>query len=267
MIGMYLPGAPADISRVDQFTATYQYVPKILNWYVAWGEEVSLQALRQLRLRNIIPMITIEPWDPKRPREDVYPLDNISRGLYDGYLSSLAVTIRTYNHPVLIRFAHEMNGDWYPWGQQPQAWKNAMAQLGIIFHNVDNVFWVWCPNIIYPGSRPLVEYYPGDFYADWIGLDGYNWGTPWVWPGELFGPSMREIRDFSNKPLLICETACAEHPDKDRWIGALRNLRTPFIWFNEKKERDWRVNSSVNAQLAFQQLVRRIERPVERRKA
>lgn len=260
MIGMYLPGAPADITKVDQFTATYQYVPKIISWYLAWGQPLNLQALRQLRVRNILPLITLEPWDPRRPKEDVYPLDNISRGKYDTYLAQLASTIRTYGHPVLIRFAHEMNGDWYPWSGQPQAWVNALAQLHLVFHNVENVFWIWCPNVSYPGSRPLVEYYPGDRYIDWVGLDGYNWGNPWVWPSELFGPSIQEIRDFTTKPLLICETACAEHPDKDRWINALRNLRTPLIWFDEAKERDWRINSSEDAQAAFQRLINRLDK-------
>ena len=40
--------------------------------------------------------------------------------------------------------------------------------------------WVFCPNVdSVPGDawNQWSNYYPGDAYVDWMGFDGYNWGT------------------------------------------------------------------------------------------
>ncbi len=56
----------------------------------------------------------------------------ISRGDHDEALRSIARTLATHQGPVLIRFAHEMNADWYPWGvvrerQHPDGLRRGLA--------------------------------------------------------------------------------------------------------------------------------------------
>ena len=127
-----------------------------------------------------------------------------------------------------------------------------------------NVKWVWSPNVVYSNSPPLAPYYPGDAYVDQVGMDGYNWGDyfsfwkAWMSFEEIFGPTIAQVRTFTSRPLMVAETASTElGGDKAAWIrdffAALRRHPevTGFVWFNQKKETDWRIESSAAARSAF----------------
>ncbi|MBN1268178.1 MAG: hypothetical protein JXB04_01200 [Kiritimatiellae bacterium] len=104
--------------------------------------------------------------------------------------------------PVFLRFAHEANGDWYPWHPEfstryniPDAVSNetyiaAFRNFADLAHsNAPNVAVVWAPNQG-NGPYPMPFYedtYPGDAYADWVGLSVYN--------GWSYGNS-NEVLDF-----------------------------------------------------------------------
>src|SRR5206468_3672998 len=101
----------------------------------------------------------------------------IASGAWDAYITRWAQAARTWGKPMRLRFAHEMNGNWYPWaegvngnvaGDYVKAWKHVRA----IFWSVGatNVTWVWSPNIVYPGSTPLAGLYPGDTYVGEVGV-------------------------------------------------------------------------------------------------
>lgn len=110
--------------------------------------------------------------------------------------------------------------------------------------------------------------YPGDDALDWVALDGYNFGSsrpdiPWRPFAEIFGSSCRQLRRLSDKPVMIAEAACAEEGgSKADWIteGFLRSLRPEFpyvqaiVWFNERQEADWRIDSSRAALGAFRKV-------------
>jgi beta-mannanase len=77
-----------------------------------------------------------------------------------------------------------------------------------------------------------MDYYPGDAYVDWTGVDGYNWGTRnggW----QTFKHVFRNIYPLlaaKNKPILIGEMASAEAGgDKAKWIDdIIPTLRTEY---------------------------------------
>jgi beta-mannanase len=164
-----------------------------------------------------------------------------------------------------------MNGNWMPWselvngnkpGQFVQAWRhihNIFTSLG-----VTNVTWLWSPNIDYSNSIPLREVYPGDAYVDWTAMDGYNWGNigPHSWESfsQVFQQTYYDILGITSKPLMIAETASTEQAgNKAGWItdGFVNQLVHTFplirgfVWFNQNKETDWRIESSPSAQNAF----------------
>ena len=96
-----------------------------------------------------------------------------------------ATQIKAWGKPLMLRFAHEMNGDWYPWsegvnGNGAGQYVAAYRRVVTLFRSVGatNVTWVWSPNVAYPGSVPLSRLFPGDGYVDRTGLDGYNWAPP-----------------------------------------------------------------------------------------
>lgn len=212
--------------------------------------------------RGATPIATIEPWSHR--------LDDIAAGVHDPRLQAWATSIKTWGKPIWLRFAHEMNGNWYPWGEavdgnSPGDYVAAFRHVVDVFDAVGatNVTWVWNPNVVYPDSTALAGLYPGDAYVDWVGIDGYNFGTSQAWstwqsPAAVFGATLGEVRAITAKPIVIAETGSAEAGgSKAKWIGelfALLKANTDvkaFLWFNLNKETDWRIESSSTATAAF----------------
>ena len=52
--------------------------------------------------------------DARKPQ---FALAKITGGDFDGYFSKFATDVKAFGAPSAIRFAHEMNGGWYPWGR------------------------------------------------------------------------------------------------------------------------------------------------------
>jgi hypothetical protein len=113
---------------------------------------------------------------------------------------------------VLVRFAHEMNGSWYAWGEQPAAYVAAFRRVAAAVHaGAPNAAMLWAPNdgggYPFAGGRyeakpgtsdfalldtnhddkvtmaddPYAPYYPGDDAVDWVGMSLYHWGDRWPW--------------------------------------------------------------------------------------
>lgn len=163
-----------------------------------------------------------------------------------------------------------MNGAWYPWaeavnGNTPGSYVEAWRRVHTLFREEGavNVSWIWSPLVRSLGSLPLSNFYPGDDYVDWVGLDGYNGGTALEWGGwisfeKLFGASLSELQTFTKKPIAICEMGSAEQGgDKGEWIRQFFDAlkRHPeiesFTWFNFNKGTDWRITSSPSAARSF----------------
>jgi hypothetical protein len=251
----------------------------VLLFSEGWAhDEFDRATFDKLWAHGIMPMIGWEPWDYTAPSDAArlhgdqprYQLARIVDGSFDPYIRRWARGLRTWGHPVAIRFAHEMNGSWYPWseqlnGNQPGQYVAAWRHVHDIFQSegAHNVIWVWSPNIDFQGSQPIDELYPGDNYVDWVGLVGYYRHPLPKSPGypsfdQLFGPTLRDIRAVTQKPIVITETGGTEAAGhKAAWIGAFfAGLRQHpeirgFVWFDVNKEADWRFTSSPSAEEAF----------------
>jgi beta-mannanase len=207
-----------------------------------------------------------EPWNPEQgmSQSEDY-LKGITSGTYDGYIRQTAQSVKAYGGPVNLRFGHEMNGDWYPWGKRPADYVAAYRYIHTLFQQegVTNVRWMWCVNIT-ETPQELTAYYPGNDVVDVVGIDGFNFGTTQNYGGwrsfaNLFGPTYTYVAKTYPKPIIIAETASAEQGgDKAAWVKAMfTSLPTQFpkvseiIWFNLLKEADWRVDSSASSLNAF----------------
>jgi hypothetical protein len=113
---------------------------------------------------------------------------------------------------IYLRFAHEMNGSWYVWSQDPVEYIRAFREVAEAVHNAaPQTAMVWAPNYGggYPftggsymaldGSEafalldtdgdgaltrlddPYAPYYPGDDAVDWVGMSLYHWGASYPW--------------------------------------------------------------------------------------
>jgi beta-mannanase len=223
--------------------------------------------------RGKIPLITWEPWTNGSVG---IALDEIINGTHDQTIQARATASKNLGGRFFLRWGHEMNGNWYPWDGSHNGANAAAAQKYIAAYRhihdlftsagATNVLWVFCPNVdSVPGDawNQWSAYYPGDEYVDWMGFDGYNWGT--VQSGSTWRtfPAMVSAIYASlaakNKPIMIPETASAEQGgDKAAWIaGILPALQNSFpgikafVWFETNKETDWRVESSSGARQSF----------------
>ena len=280
--GVHVPGWLQDMSAVTTFEQDANKSPSIVMWYQGWGLQDGTQNFETVWMNNVrnhgsIPMVTWEPWlYTQGPNQPTYSLQNIISGKFDAYITKWAQDSKAWGHPYFLRFAHEMNGNWYPWseqvngnkaGQYVKAWQHVhdiFTQQG-----VKNVTWIWSPNVESAKTIPLRELYPGSSYVDWIGMDGYNWGSVnyvgWKSFAQVFQQTHKDILQVAKgKPLMVAETASAEvGGNKAAWIvdAFTTQLTQAFsdvkavIWFDENKETDWRIESSTTVKYTFVKVI------------
>jgi Glycosyl hydrolase family 26 len=155
-----------------------------------------------VRAQDGMLMLTLEPNDGL---ETVTPATAQTLGQQLATLNARGV-------PVLLRFAHEMNGGWYPWSQDPAAYVAAFRQVADAVHaQASETAMVWAPNygggypfsggkysarkgsdafslldtdedgVISMHDDPYAPYYPGDDAVDWVGMSLYHWGSAYPW--------------------------------------------------------------------------------------
>lgn len=68
----------------------------------------------------------------------------------DDHLKELAQFLATYEQQgvtFIVRFAHEMNGSWYPWAQQPIAYRQMFRKAAeMIYQYTCSATMLWAPN-------------------------------------------------------------------------------------------------------------------------
>ena len=276
VLGVFRPGAP-EVTPIENFARDIGRPPAIVFWFQPWIDEPAFpsEAVATLRKRGYVPMVSWEPWDPAigANNERFRPV-RIAAGDHDDYVRGWARAAKSASGPILVRFGHEMNGPWYPWGSadnRPEEYVAAFRHVVSLIRaeGASNVRFVWAPNVEYPGSASIVPLYPGDAYVDWVCVDGFNWGTSRVdsrWESfeKVFRSTYDQVVVLAPGKRLMIETASAEiGGDKAAWIEDAFSVQLPrnfkrveaVLWFDENKETDWRVVSSPEALRAFRQAV------------
>ncbi len=172
-----------------------------------WGEQdFPSKNLNVIWQHRSLPLVFWSPWD--RPYEqntgpDRFNLNSIIAGAWDKYIDDWADAAKAFGRPMIVVFANEMNGDWFPWsgvyygGNRPAneektKWQGPETFKAAYRHVVDrvrargasNIKWMFHTNNY---SSPVdtwnfaPSYYPGPDYADWLGLSVYDGLTylPW----------------------------------------------------------------------------------------
>ena len=270
-LGAYVPNGPEDGQALDDYAAMVGHNPDIvMNYSNVTDPLLTSTDISNLEARGETPMVTWQLYKSGWSGPTI-SLSGIAAGLYDGYLRRAADLARGLPFDVMIRFGHEMNGDWYPWSGQPAPYVAAWRHIVSVFRRegADNVKWVWSPNVD-QGSYPFAKYFPGDAWVDYVGLDGYNWGrsgvgvNQWQTLWQVFSSSYRQLTQLSSKPVIITEVSSSEiGGDKAAWIrdGFLKTIPQQFprvravVWFDRSMEQDWRVNSSNASLQAYRDVV------------
>ncbi|MDX6682098.1 MAG: hypothetical protein QOG94_2137 [Solirubrobacteraceae bacterium] len=215
---------------------------RILHRFQAWwGPDRFLGRawLNAVAARGAVPMITWEPWavhaDGSAAGTQRRGIDGeIAAGLHDLYIKRWARDARAYGKPMVIRFMHEMNGDWYPWaangfGNTPAQFRAAWRHVHTIFRSegATNVSWVFSIDALAAGTptsrRRLDHFYPGSNYVDWVGLSGFNWSDPRsggiLSYERVFRPSYEIVKGYG-KPVMLTEmgTATRDAQTAPAWV-------------------------------------------------
>ena len=238
--------------------------------FVHWGNENEFPATLAQPLKNAGKTLIIfwEAMDYNIDSVDQpnFSYDRILAGDWDNYIKSFAAAAKTYGGPVILIPFEEMNGDWYPWagtvnGNSPAKHIAAYRYLRGFFKDITNVKFGWSVNqesVPDTANNNIASYYPGNDYVDYVGVNGFNFGQPWQSFNDVFGKTLERLKAYQ-KPIFIFSFACSDGPKKAAWITdalTVQLLKYPqikgWVWFNEKKERDWRVWSDQNSLKAFQ---------------
>jgi len=256
LTGAFIADRPLS-EDIFKFKKDYGKKPFIVLVFLDWGRFVDSAVIKDVYTDDCRLMVTWEPWHAETKAAIDY--DGLLRGEYDEYIRKFAEELKRINKPVFLRFAHEMNGDWYPWsGVNIGAGKYAEVYRYVkdIFDtsDADNVKWVFSINSEdVPGTEEndFLNYYPGDEYADFVGIDGYNWGdtkpwSKWTTFEGIFKKCYTKVTANINKPVIISEFSSAETGgDKALWIKeAMTRVKKwkhikALILFNVNKEAKW----------------------------
>lgn len=260
--GAFLADKPS-ASDIDNFTDAYGKKPFFVMVFTGWESFIEEDIIRDIYEKNCVLFVTWEPWYAEKKQAIDY--DGLISGKYDEYIISFAEKIKRIEGEVFLRFAHEVNGDWYPWSGDKLAEDVYIAMtrhLWDIFSRVgaDNTKWVFSINWEnIPANNDYYGFYPGDKYVDYIGIDGYNWGNTKSWSrwmsfSEIFKKRYKEVVNRFKKPVIISEfSSSSSGGSKAQWIkDALNYIKETkeikaFILFNVDKETDWHFSPHSDA--------------------
>ncbi len=261
LIGVREDGIPGPWQPVSAFTAATGIRPRLILLYSTWRQPFPWWEARQARQHGAALIIQLQPWGNA--------LSQIADGGYDGYLRSYARAVRSFGHPVVIGFGHEMNGRWYPWGyghQPARSFVAAWRHVVTVFRRqgASNVTWLWTVSRVSP--HRYRSYWPGSGYVTWVGLDGY-FATPQDTFAGLFAAAIRDIRRLTGKPILLSETAAGPLTGRQAaditalFAGVRRHHLLGLVYFDVNQHsvgmrQDWRLEDSPSALRAFRRAAR-----------
>jgi hypothetical protein len=297
-IGTGLTGeaAPWDMGAVSAFQQMVRKPLSLVEWSSPFANCESSpcsffgfpsQEMGNVRQYGAIPFLSWGsqsiPVDEGQPGNlPDYQLSDVIAGRYDSYIRSFAAAAKSWGHPFFLRFNHEMNGDWFPWGiktngNRPRQFVPAWRHVHRIFTAVGatNATWVWCPYVDIGNDYNLRALYPGNRFVDWTCLDGYNWGPqnpanprPWRSFEKIFRSTYRRVitKIAPRKPMILAELATSDYGgNKAAWI---RNMLATlpknyprvraFIYFDvNDRNSHWEIESSPAVISAFRNGIQR----------
>ena len=288
--GIFFQGGDNWAGRIDYFNDQAGKAHPLIGYSVTWTYEFGVNwpdYIAETVKAGSVPMMTWMSCVDDIMDSD-YPLQKIIDGAFDDYIRRSAKTLKNYNTRILCRFDQEMNLNIWAWSVTAP-WNNGDPKQYVAMwrHVVDifkeegvtNVEWIWCPNAMsytLATWNDVNNYYPGDGCVDWIGLDGYSWGSANTSGNAksalsfpcIFDPIVRDFQCTYKKPIILCETGCLEDAryPKPKWIGDAYDYLFQYsfikgiVWLNSYNpetgmEEDFRVIRMYDDKLGVPEIV------------
>jgi len=260
-LGVFEPNSPPSYQPIAAFAQAAGREPNLIGYYSGWAQPFATSFAEMVHSHGVIPFVQIDP--------TYASISAIAAGDYDGYLRLYADSVREFRHSVVIGFGHEMNAPAattkYSWGYgqtSAPAFVAAWRHIVSLFRSegADNVTWLWTIQADQPGTGPIASWWPGRSYVTWVGIDGY-YSRPSDTFASVFAQTIDQVRTFTNKPVLLSETAVTRSADQYAKIlnlfDGMRTYKTlGLVWFDKDQmqqieHQDWRIEGDPLAEAAF----------------
>lgn len=170
-----------------------------------------------------------DSWDKTPAVKDIIG-NGIHVKKYESWVKKVADFLKTLKYkgkpiPIIFRPFHEMNGDWFWWGnpsctavEYVQLWRNTVYLLRDT-HKLHNLIYTYSPNTLLPNANYL-EYYPGDNYVDILGIDIYDYENKDTYVASVINNlnTVKTIATAKNKLFAFTETGLEAITKKD-WFS------------------------------------------------
>ncbi|WP_146648832.1 glycosyl hydrolase [Labilithrix luteola] len=214
-------------------------------------------------------MLTINPASKAIP--------DILAGVYDADLKRWGKAAADHSSgPIFFRYMHEMNlpnnpagwmADHYGAANYIAAFRRVHDMLNAGAGSNTKIIHVWAPNVFWGAANAsnsiwFKPYYPGDAYADWVGLDGYPMSPTDSFDAQ-FGPSLALLESMTSHPIMIAEYGVVEMNPVGTWkanwftdlfgaqVGKHPQLKALFYQDGTDGGTDHRIDTSAQAVAAF----------------
>ncbi len=277
--GLNVPGH--EVAEGDRVGDLVGCPPALVSAFVKLDSDFGAAELAELGAGGRVPLITFEPWSWRSEHGDAdvpaYALRRLVEGAWDDELLRLGDVLATHRGEVMLRFAHEMNADWYPWAaaangntpaQYVAAWRHVHRMVS---QRAPHVTWVWAPVATWwPDALPLERLWPGEEYVDVVGVTGYGReDLDATTAEETFADWYDEVRALTTKPALLAEVG-ASGPGKHAWIRSLEPFLDDhpdiagLVWFNTSPETtgatgDYRIDDDPGDTEVFRDLMKDLD--------
>jgi hypothetical protein len=232
-------GVATDPWKVDEWAAAVGEKPTMVMEFEAWTRNRTIDNhFAEVRRQGIQTfMLTWEPWKTvsaakgktaQYTEQPEFSNAAIAAGKKDEYIKAWAESIAKSGLKVYVRYAHEMNGDWYPWSRDPANYVAAWRRMVDIFRaaGAENAKFVFSinPSVFEPEAgweANLRKYWPGDDYVDLLGSTMISFGGKKDYGVGEFVKRFEKARTMFGKKLIITELNTAAE-GRVKWLVDLR---------------------------------------------
>lgn len=207
--------------------------------YVGYGRPFPRDWVEKVKKAGAAPQIAFEPNNGLEEVQD------------DAYLRAWAKDAARAQCPIFLRWASEMNGPWCVWHKDPAQYIEKFRLLTqVMREEAPNVAMVWTP--FAEPQRLIAQFYPGDEWVDWIGMNIYS---VYVNNGDPTRPAFDKdpvtwlkflYDNYPNKPIHISEFAatlrCKGSGDKDTVDFAIEKMTRFYTAIKDEFPRVKSVN-------------------------
>jgi len=226
---------------INHYRNAFDAKPAMLAFWTFLSLGFPMTEAQTLRENGILPYVSIMTGHDKW--KSSFDPDDVVQGRCDTSITRLAAGATAYGAKhggFFFTTMVESNAIWWYWSSKPNS-AAAIRHIWQIFEDQganQYATWVWeafCPARYGAFVADPEQYYPGDKYVDWIGLNVFaNLKNPHIKEttkfGDLMSKSYEQMRvNHPQKPIMVSEFGRTPGNNQPPWLeDAFRRMKNNF---------------------------------------